>query len=87
VGLTLSARVTQLLGGHILVNSQKGLVICSNDGRRTGVTSIGGEGFPGTLITLAIPRASAAKFDEKLSEAKDFEGLLRSRGNSANFQP
>lgn len=86
VGLTLSTRVTQLLGGSILVNSQKGLVICSADGKRTGVTSIGGEGFPGTLITLAIPRGTTSAFDERLTEAKELEGLLRHRGNSANFQ-
>lgn len=86
VGLTLSARVTQLLGGNLLVNSQKGLVICSKDGKRTGVTSIGGDGFPGTLITLAIPKGTAAAFDERLTEAKECEGLLRPRGNSANFR-
>lgn len=86
VGLTLSARVTQLLGGSLLVNSQKGLVICSNDGKRTGVTSIGGDGFPGTLITLAIPKGTAAAFYERLIEAKELEGLLRPKGNSANFK-
>lgn len=86
VGLTLSTRVTQLLGGSLLISSQKGLVVCSADGKRIGKSGIDGEGFPGTLITLAIPKANAATFDDKLMQAKDLEGLLRSRGNSANFQ-
>lgn len=85
VGLTLSARVTQLLGGAVMINSRKGIIICDKDDHRRGITSLGGAGFPGTLVTLVIPKADAHDFHTRLEAAKNQEGLLRFPGKTANF--
>lgn len=87
VGLTLSARVANLMGGHILISSGTGVVVSNPTGVRYSPSNLGGLGFPGTLITIAFPKPAAKRFHDKLQEAKDLEGLLQGGGFSSMFQP
>lgn len=87
VGLTLSARVANLMGGHILISSGTGGVIAKSDGSRQDQSNLSGSGFPGTLITMAFLKPAASEFNEKLLQAKDTEGLLQGGNLSGMFRP
>jgi hypothetical protein len=87
VGLTLSSRIVELMGGHMLVASGAGTVI-----RRAGLALKkaplpNGIRFPGTLIAISFRRSEASDFDSKLLKAKELEHLLRRAAGSATFEP
>jgi hypothetical protein len=87
VGLTLSSRIVDLMGGHMLIASGTGTLI------RGGSTVLNkghfdtGNRFPGTLIAISFRRSQAADFDSKLHKAKELEFLLRNASSSATFEP
>lgn len=87
VGLTLCTRVANLMGGHILISSGSGVVVSKPDGSRYSKPDLSGAGFPGTLITIAFSRPAANRFNDRLHEAKDLEGLLQGGNFSSMFQP
>lgn len=87
VGLSLSSRIVDLMGGHMLIASGAGTVI------RGGGTVLkkgrfeNGNRFPGTLIAISFLQSEAADFDSKLHKAKELEIPLRAIPASAIFQP
>ena len=87
VGLTLSARIVELMGGHLLITSGAGTVIRSNKGVVAKDRFSSDTRYPGTVVALSFRRAEAADFSQKLHKAKELEFLLRASPNSANFQP
>lgn len=87
VGLTLSSRIVDLMGGHMLIASGAGTVIRGGGSvLKKGRFEIGNR-FPGTLIGISFLRSAAADFDSKLHEAKELEIPLRTFPGSATFQP
>jgi len=87
VGLTLSARIVDLMGGHILIASGAGSVIRSNHSVLKKERFAPGIRFPGTLVAMSFRRSEAADFEHKLHTAKELEIPLRASPNSATFQP
>jgi hypothetical protein len=87
VGLTLSARIVELMGGHMLIASGGGTVIRSSDSALTKGNFPVGFRYPGTLIAISFRRSEAADFQHKLHKAKELEIPLRDSPNSATFQP
>lgn len=87
VGLTLSARIVELMGGHMLVSSNSGTVIRSNNAALQKSTFPGRISLPGTLVAMTFLRSQAADFDSKLQIAKDLEIPLRARSTPATFEP
>ena len=87
VGLTLSARIVDLMGGHMLIASGAGTVIRSNHGEVRKEPFAAGVRFPGTVVALSFRRSEAADFDCKLHKAKELEIPLRAMPTSATFEP
>ena len=87
VGLTLSSRIVDLMGGHMLVASGAGTVIRGGGPELRKSPLLGGCRLPGTLVALSFRRSAAANFDAKLHNAKELETLLRDSKNAATFQP
>ena len=87
VGLTLSSRIVDLMGGHMFIASGAGTVIRSNHGIVKKGRLPGGIGFPGTLVAMTFLRSQAADFESKLHQAKELEIPLRASVNSATFRP
>lgn len=87
VGLTLSARIVELMGGHMLVSSNSGTVIRSNNAALQKSTFPRHISLPGTLVAMTFLRSQAADFDSKLRIAKDSEIPLRARSTPATFEP
>lgn len=85
VGLTLSARLVQLMGGHILVTSLGGTVIRSHSPSARKDSFEGGARYPGTIVALSIDRSKTHDFAHKLQKAKELESLLPSAAPSARF--
>lgn len=87
VGLTLSSRIVDLMGGHMLIASGAGTLIRSNHGIVKKARFAAGARYPGTVVALSFRRSEAADFDRKLHEAKELEIPLRASPNPATFQP
>ncbi|MES2982894.1 MAG: ATP-binding protein [Verrucomicrobiota bacterium] len=87
VGLTLSARIVDLMGGHILIASGSGIVIRSNSSEPKKTSFVSKARFPGTVIAITFLSSKAADFQRRLGEAKELEIPLRSPLNSATFRP
>lgn len=87
VGLTLSSRIVDLMGGHMLVASNGGAIIRSNQSILKKVNFAEGVRFPGTLVAISFRRSQAADFDLKLHRAKELEIPLRVSQNPVTFQP
>jgi transcription initiation factor TFIIIB Brf1 subunit/transcription initiation factor TFIIB len=87
VGLTLSSRIVDLMGGHMLIASGAGTVIRSNNVVLKKGCLPEGIGYPGTLVAMTFLRSQAADFEYKLHKAKELEIPLRASPNSATFQP
>lgn len=87
VGLTLSAAIVDLMGGHMLIASGAGTLIRSNHGIVKKACFAADARYPGTIVALSFRRSEAADFDRKLHEAKELEIPLRASPNSATFQP
>ncbi len=87
VGLTLSSRITSLMGGRILIASGGGIVTTNSNGEPSVVHCSTEERLPGTLVTLVFKKSSAQNFDHYLMKAKELELLLHNSPNSANFTP
>jgi hypothetical protein len=87
VGLTLSARIVDLMGGHMLIASGAGTVIRSNHSVLKKEHLAAGNRYPGTLVAISFRRSEAADFEYKLHKAKELEIPLRASPNSATFQP
>lgn len=87
VGLTLSARIVGLMGGHMLIASGAGTIIRSNDSALKKGRLPTGFHYPGTLVAISFRRSEAADFDHKLHKAKELEIPLRASPNSATFRP
>ena len=87
VGLTLSARIVDLMGGHMLIASGAGTVIRSNHCALKKERFAPGFRFPGTLVAISFRRSEASDFEHKLHTAKELEILLQASPNSATFQP
>jgi hypothetical protein len=87
VGLTLSARIVDLMGGHMLIASGAGTIIRSNHGVVKKERFAAGVRYPGTVVALSFRRSEAADFNCKLHEAKELEIPLRAMPTSATFQP
>ena len=87
VGLTLSARIVDLMGGHMLIASGAGTVIRSNNSVLKKEHFATGIRYPGTLVALSFRRSAASDFEYKLHKAKELEIPLRAAPNSATFQP
>jgi ABC-type transporter Mla MlaB component len=87
VGLTLSARIVDLMGGHMLIASGAGTVIRSNHGVVRKERLAAGARYPGTVVALTFRRSEAADFQSKLHKAKELEIPLRASPNSATFEP
>ena len=87
VGLTLSSRIVDLMGGHMLIASNGGAVIRSKQSILKKVNFAEGVRFPGTLVAISFRRSQAADFDLKLHRATELEIPLRVSQNPATFQP
>ena len=87
VGLTLSARIVELMGGAMLIASGGGTVIRGCDSSLTKGKFPDGLRYPGTLVALNFRRSEASGFGCKLHKAKELENLLRRCSNSVTFQP
>ena len=87
VGLTLSSRIVDLMGGQMLIVSGAGTVIRGGGSVLKKGRFESGKRFPGTLIAISFLRSAASEFDSKLHEAKELEIPLRTPARSANFQP
>jgi signal transduction histidine kinase len=87
VGLTLSSRIVDLRGGHMLIASGGGSVIFGNQSILKKGCFAEGVRFPGTLVAISFRRSQAADFDSKLHQAKELEIPLRVSPNPATFQP
>ncbi len=87
VGLTLSSRIVDLMGGHMLVASGGGSVIRGKDSVLKKGRFANGARFLGTLVAISFRRSEAADFDSKLHQAKEIEIPLRASVNPATFQP
>lgn len=86
VGLTLSSRIIDLMGGHMLIASGAGMIIRNkNQELKKGRLAMAGR-FPGTLVAISFLRSEAADFSSKLHEAKELEIPLRTFSNAATFQ-
>lgn len=87
VGLTLSARIVELMGGHMLVASLGGSVIRSH-GKSPRKSRFGHDcQFPGTLVAITFQRSGARDYARRLQQAKDLDIPLRRSPHPANFQP
>lgn len=87
VGLTLSSRIVDLMGGHMLITSGAGTTIRSNQSVLKKVRLPEGSAFPGTLVAMTFLRSQAVDFESKLHKAKELEIPLRASVNPATFQP
>lgn len=87
VGLTLSSRIVELMGGHMLVTSLGGTVIRSRDAEARKSVFEGGRQFPGTLVAMTFQRSEAGDFADKLQRAKELDIPLRDSPHPATFQP
>ena len=87
VGLTLSSRIVDLMGGHMLVASGAGTLIRKHNSEPEKARFQNGHQFPGTLIAMTFLRSTASDFDHKLHMAKELEIPLRTSTNTAIFQP
>jgi hypothetical protein len=87
VGLTLSSRIVDLMGGHMLIASGGGSVIRSNHSVLKKEIFAEGACFPGTLVAISFRRSEAADFETKLHKAKELEIPLRASANPVTFQP
>jgi len=79
VGLTLSSRLIDAMGGNLLIASRSGLHIRLKGQERKFRPLAGGSKFPGTLITMSFRRSAAADFDQMFNKLKDLEIPLRPR--------
>lgn len=87
VGLTLSSRIVDLMGGHMLVTSLGGIVV-RHHGKKPRKESFGAPvAFPGTLAAMSFKRSEALDFSYKLQKAKELDIPLRTPSNPATFQP
>lgn len=87
VGLTLSSRLIDAMGGHLLIASGSGLHIRLRGGAPEVTPFPPGTRFPGTLITMTFPRSAAADFDQMFSKLKDIEIPLRPSCSPVSFEP
>lgn len=87
VGLTLSSRLIDAMGGHLLIASGSGLHIRLSGGAPKVTPFPPGTRFPGTLITMTFPRSAAADFDQMFSKLKDIEIPLRPSCSKVSFEP
>ncbi len=87
VGLTLSSRIVDLMGGHILVASRAGALIRTHNTAPKKIQFKNGNHFPGTMIALTFLRSEASDFHHKLHMAKELEIPLRTSPNPASFRP
>jgi hypothetical protein len=87
VGLTLSSRIVDLMGGHMLITSGGGSMIRGKDSVLNKESFANGARFPGTLVAISFRRSEAADFESKLHQAKELEIPLRASVNPATFQP
>jgi len=87
VGLTLSSKVTTLMGGRILIASGGGIVATDTDGKPDIIHCSTEQRLPGTVVTIAFKKSEAEHFDHHLLKAKELEHLLQSSHNSATFKP
>ena len=87
VGLTLSSRIVDLMGGHMLIASGGGSVIRGDHSVLKKGSFAKGVRFPGTLVAISFRRSQAADFDSKLHQAKELEIPLRVSPNPATFRP
>ena len=87
VGLTLSARIVDLMGGYMLIASDAGTVIRSNKTALKKEHFAPGIRYPGTLVAISFRRSEAADFEHKLHKANGLEIPLRVAPNPATFQP
>jgi len=87
VGLTLSSRIVDLMGGHMLIASGVGTVIRGGGEVLKKDRLESAKRFPGTLIAISFPRSAAVDFDSNLHKAKELEIPLRTFPSSATFKP
>lgn len=85
VGLTLSSRLIDAMGGHLLIASASGLHIRLKGQEPKFRPLGGGSRFPGTLITMSFRRSAAADFDQMFNKLKDLEIPLRSSDSQVSF--
>ena len=87
VGLTLTSKIVDLMGGHILIASSGGRVIQQYNTPPKKEPFEGGYRFPGTLVAMTFRRNQAEHFDQKLHKAKELNNLLQTVTNKAIFRP
>lgn len=87
VGLTLSARIVELMGGDMLIVSGGGRIIRSSNSVLKKGRFPTGFRYPGTLVAISFRRTEAADFNHKLHTAKELEIPLRASQNPVMFQP
>jgi hypothetical protein len=87
VGLTLSSRIVDLMGGRMLIASGAGTVVRSNNAALKKGCFAEGVRFPGTLVAISFRRSAASDFEFKLHQAKELEIPLRVSPYPATFQP
>lgn len=87
VGLTLSARIVELMAGHMLVTSLGGTVIRNYNSESKKSCFADGQRFPGTLVAISFKSSEAKDFPGKLQKAKELDLPLRKSSNPAIFQP
>ena len=87
VGLTLSARLVELMGGSMLIASGGGSVIRKINSAPKKDQFASGNRYPGTLIAISFRRSEAADFNHKLHTAKELDIPLRTMQNSIIFEP
>ncbi len=86
VGLTLSSRLIEAMGGHLLIASESGLHIRLRGAEPKCRELPTGVRFPGTIITMSFRRSAAAGFDQLFSKIKDREIPLHSGSLPISFE-
>lgn len=87
VGLTFSARLIEMMGGHLLIASGAGLHMRVQGLEPKKQSFPAGTRFPGTLIAMTFRRSAAGDFDKILAKAKELEIPLRPSCSPVSFEP
>lgn len=86
VGLTFSSRLTDAMGGHLLIASGSGMHIRLKGQEPKRVSLAGDSRFPGTLITMTFRRSAAADFQQIFDNLKNIEFPLRPSTSQVSFE-
>jgi anti-sigma regulatory factor (Ser/Thr protein kinase)/ABC-type transporter Mla MlaB component len=86
VGLTLAARLVDLMEGHLLIISKKGLIRKIHGSPIEKRELNNGNEFPGTIIAITFRKSHSTGYHDKLQKAKELENLLPKSNLKASFE-